>query len=94
MIIDCHGHYTTAPGELQKYRDAQIAGLNAPLPDDFVAFLAQNSPGDDRKIDTLREVMRDAVETVDPGRAHWAWLCLFFAVHKVIENDRPIRSGE
>ena len=27
MIIDCHGHYTTAPGELQKYRDAQIAGL-------------------------------------------------------------------
>jgi 4-oxalmesaconate hydratase len=27
MIIDCHGHYTTAPAELQKYRDAQIAGL-------------------------------------------------------------------
>jgi 4-oxalmesaconate hydratase len=30
MIIDCHGHYTTAPGELQKYRDAQIAGLKNP----------------------------------------------------------------
>ena len=29
MIIDCHGHYTTAPGELQKFRDAQIAGLKA-----------------------------------------------------------------
>jgi len=27
MIIDCHGHYTTAPGELQTFRDAQIAGL-------------------------------------------------------------------
>jgi 4-oxalmesaconate hydratase len=27
MIIDCHGHYTTAPKELQKYRDAQIAAL-------------------------------------------------------------------
>ena len=27
MIIDCHGHYTTAPKELQAYRDAQIAGL-------------------------------------------------------------------
>ena len=25
MIIDCHGHYTTAPKELQTYRDAQIA---------------------------------------------------------------------
>ena len=27
MIIDCHGHYTTAPAALQKFRDAQIAGL-------------------------------------------------------------------
>jgi 4-oxalmesaconate hydratase len=25
MIIDCHGHYTTAPKALQAYRDAQIA---------------------------------------------------------------------
>ncbi|MEX0603488.1 MAG: amidohydrolase family protein [Marinobacter sp.] len=25
MIIDCHGHYTTAPQQLQDYRDAQIA---------------------------------------------------------------------
>jgi len=30
MIIDCHGHYTTAPGELQKFRDAQIEGLKKP----------------------------------------------------------------
>ena len=30
MIIDCHGHYTTAPAELQKYRDGQIAGLEDP----------------------------------------------------------------
>src|SRR4026207_1285392 len=27
MVIDCHGHYTTAPKELQVFRDAQIAGL-------------------------------------------------------------------
>jgi 4-oxalmesaconate hydratase len=27
MIIDCHGHYTTAPSALQKFRDSQIAGL-------------------------------------------------------------------
>ena len=26
MIIDCHGHYTTAPKQLQAYRDGQIAG--------------------------------------------------------------------
>ncbi len=27
MIIDCHGHYTTAPAPLQVYRDAQLAAL-------------------------------------------------------------------
>src|SRR5437667_3835479 len=27
MIIDCHGHYTTAPKELEAFRQAQIAGL-------------------------------------------------------------------
>jgi 4-oxalmesaconate hydratase len=30
MIIDCHGHYTTAPKALQSYRDAQIAALKDP----------------------------------------------------------------
>src|SRR6266540_954651 len=30
MIIDCHGHYTTAPKGLQTYRDAQIAALTQP----------------------------------------------------------------
>src|SRR5262245_3192365 len=30
MIIDCHGHYTTAPKALQDYRDEQIAGLKDP----------------------------------------------------------------
>jgi 4-oxalmesaconate hydratase len=30
MIIDCHGHYTTAPGELHIFRDAQLAALKSP----------------------------------------------------------------
>src|SRR6266566_2518118 len=30
MIIDCHGHYTTAPKPLQTWREAQIAGLKDP----------------------------------------------------------------
>ncbi|MBI2887886.1 MAG: amidohydrolase [Chloroflexi bacterium] len=30
MIIDIHGHYTTAPAELQAYRGRQIAQMNAP----------------------------------------------------------------
>jgi 4-oxalmesaconate hydratase len=30
MIVDCHGHYTTAPQPLQTFRDAQIAALDDP----------------------------------------------------------------
>jgi 4-oxalmesaconate hydratase len=30
LIIDCHGHYTTAPPELQRFRDAQLAHFNDP----------------------------------------------------------------
>lgn len=34
MIIDCHGHYTTAPAKLQTFRDAQLARLkNQTLPE-------------------------------------------------------------
>ena len=30
MIIDCHGHYTTAPKALEHWRQAQIAGIANP----------------------------------------------------------------
>jgi 4-oxalmesaconate hydratase len=30
MIIDCHGHYTTAPGELDAWRKLQVASLKDP----------------------------------------------------------------
>jgi 4-oxalmesaconate hydratase len=30
MIIDCHGHYTTAPPALERFRDRQLAGLADP----------------------------------------------------------------
>ncbi len=31
MIIDCHGHFTTAPKQLHDFRAAQLAGSAAPL---------------------------------------------------------------
>ena len=37
MIIDVHGHYTTAPAQLQAFRDAQLSGSSAvmaPVGDD------------------------------------------------------------
>jgi 4-oxalmesaconate hydratase len=30
MIIDCHGHFTTAPKALEDWRQRQIASLNTP----------------------------------------------------------------
>ena len=30
MIIDCHGHYTTAPRQIEEYRKKQLAGLDEP----------------------------------------------------------------
>ena len=30
MIIDCHGHYTTAPKALDNWRNQQIAGIKDP----------------------------------------------------------------
>ena len=39
MIIDCHGHYTTAPDALTTWRDRQIAAIgdpaNAPSPSEL-----------------------------------------------------------
>jgi 4-oxalmesaconate hydratase len=52
MIIDCHGHYTTAPAALTQFRDAQLARLADPaLPvpaeprisdDEIVATIEKN----------------------------------------------------
>ncbi len=30
MIIDCHGHYTTAPKALEDWRNRQIAAIGDP----------------------------------------------------------------
>jgi len=30
VIIDCHGHYTTAPKALEDWRNRQVAGLKDP----------------------------------------------------------------
>ena len=50
MIIDCHGHYTTAPGALQKFRDEQIAALKTGLD---VPLFAQAKISDDEIRDSL-----------------------------------------
>src|SRR5271155_5652846 len=53
MIIDCHGHYTTAPAALQQFRDSQLEGLRSgaevalsaalPISDDQIRDSLENS---------------------------------------------------
>ncbi|MEO8258180.1 MAG: amidohydrolase family protein [Acidobacteriota bacterium] len=52
MIIDCHGHYTTAPKPLQVYRDDQIARLANPL-----------RPASKGTVDISDDQIRESLET-------------------------------
>src|SRR5260370_265769 len=45
-------------------------------------------------IDVLRQVMRDAIPTVDNQRTHWAGAGAFLSVHKVVDDQRPVRPSE
>ena len=49
MIIDCHGHYTTAPKALEDWRNRQIAGLKDPAVAPKASEL-QISDGDLRRL--------------------------------------------
>ncbi len=51
MIIDCHGHYTTAPKALQDSRDAQTAALKDPT-----------QPPYDGKINITDDQIRESLE--------------------------------
>jgi 4-oxalmesaconate hydratase len=52
MIIDCHGHYTTAPAQLQKFRDSQLAALKDPA---LTALGTQLSISDDQIRESLEK---------------------------------------
>ncbi|MEJ8840135.1 amidohydrolase family protein [Ramlibacter sp. AN1133] len=39
IIIDCHGHYTTAPKQLEDWRNRQVAGLKDPAQEPKVSEL-------------------------------------------------------
>lgn len=56
MIIDCHGHFTTAPPALDRFRAAQLARLGGPGGPDPVALDISEAP------DISDEALRDSIE--------------------------------
>jgi len=75
MIIDCHGHYTTAPPQLGAYRDAQVAAL-ADDPE-HVGEKGSIAISDDELIESLEtnqlrlQRERDIDFTIFSPRASW-----------------------
>ena len=62
MIIDCHGHYTTAPKALEDWRNRQIAGIKDPAQMPKVADLKISD-------DELRETHRGQPAAPDEASA-------------------------
>ncbi len=50
LIIDCHGHYTTAPPALEKWRNAQVAALKDGTPAPLASSLKIS---DDEIVETI-----------------------------------------
>ena len=63
MIIDCHGHYTTAPKALEDWRNRQIAGIKDPVGD------AEGWRAEDQRRRAAR-VDRDQPAAADAGARH------------------------
>src|SRR5262245_27838331 len=68
MIIDCHGRYTTAPKQLQIFRDRQLAGLtdSARRPADKGLGISDDQVAKamaDQRPDVVGEIYRLLVES-------------------------------
>src|SRR3984893_17148104 len=64
MIIDCHGHYTTAPKALEDWRSRQIAGIKDPSAMPKVSELRISD-------DELRESIEKNQLKQSPPRRDW-----------------------
>jgi len=71
MIIDCHGHYTTAPQQLTDFRDAQIAHFNDPSrPAAKMAAISDDEIRDSIELNQLKVIKaRGADMTIFSPRA-------------------------
>ena len=58
MIIDCHGHFTTAPGALKAWREKQLSCANDPA----------NAPGKS-SLSISDDEIRAAIEKLKAERA-------------------------
>src|SRR5438105_3102924 len=67
------------------------------VPSPGAGVLAQGGrigSGGDHEVDVLRQMMSDAIETIDPHRTHGAGFRLLLAVHEVIDDHGAVWSTE
>jgi 4-oxalmesaconate hydratase len=87
MIIDCHGHYTTAPRELENFRQRQLTSLNDRIPTPSIGDddLRRSVEGAQLKLQKERGTDRTIFSPRASGMAHhlgnaatslqWARVC-------------------
>src|SRR5258705_5527490 len=89
MVIDCHGHYTTVPRDVQAFRDAQVAErsagspslVNAAISDDVIRasvqpqLAFQASRGTDLTIFSPRASAMGHHAGDATANLHWAQIC-------------------
>lgn len=100
MVIDCHGHYTTAPAPLQAFRDAQLARLSDPaLPAPAPAEISDDAIRESIETNQLDAMRRRGIDLTifspkavamghhlgdEPSAGIWARACNDL-IHRVVE---------
>src|SRR6516225_3132768 len=75
MIIDCHGHYTTAPKALEEWRNRQIAGIKDPAAAPKVAELKISDDELRQSIESNQLKLMRSAAAISPSsaRARASW---------------------
>jgi hypothetical protein len=91
MIIDCHGHYTTAPPELGEYRDRQKAQLERDPGHEGVKGVI--NIGDDQIRESLEgaQLKLQRVNT-GPNTATNSFIELQSSIRKTLPGSRNYRN--
>ncbi len=100
MIIDCHGHYTTAPGPLQAFRDVQLARLSdSGMPEPSLGKISDDAIRESIETNQLKAMSQRGIDlTIFSPRAvgmghhlgnestskAWARICNDL-IHRVVE---------
>ena len=69
MIIDCHGHYTTEPAQLTRFRQAQLAALEGGTAAPELEAISDDEVRESVEGNQLRVLRERAADVLEAARA-------------------------